>query len=129
MVRKRMQKLEGIRTEIASPETYPSKKSDIVLVGWGSTYGAMKEAVDLIKSDGISAQMIHFSEIFPFTARSFLEKIKKKAKVFAVENNYNGQFADIFARETGISIFHKILKYDGRPFAPQEIVAQVKDQL
>ena len=129
MVRKRMQKLEGIRTEIALPEIYPSKKSDIVLVGWGSIYGAIREAVDLLRSEGVGAQMIHFSEIFPFTARPFLKKIKKKTKIFAVENNYNGQFADIFTKETGISIFHKILKYDGRPFAPQEIVARVKDQL
>jgi 2-oxoglutarate ferredoxin oxidoreductase subunit alpha len=129
MVRKRMQKLEGIRSEIARPDIYPSKKSDIVLVGWGSIYGAMKEAVDLLKSEGISAQMIHFSEIFPFTVRPFLTKIKKNSKIFAVENNYNGQFADIFTQQTGISFFHKILKYDGRPFAPQEIVAQVRDQL
>lgn len=69
MMAKRMQKLEGIRTEITMPEIYPSNKSDNVLVGWGSIYGAMKEAVDLLKSEDIRAQMIHFSEIFPFTGR------------------------------------------------------------
>ncbi len=129
MMRKRMQKLEGIRAEIGLPEIYPSPKSDIVLVGWGSVYGAMKEAVDLLNSEGISAQMIHFSEIFPFTTRPFLNKIKKKSKIFAVENNFNGQFSDLLTRQTGISTLHKILKYDGRPFAPQEIVARIKDQL
>ena len=129
MVNKRMRKLEGMRSEMALPEIYPSKKSDIVLLGWGSIYGAIKEAVQLLNHEGINAQMIHFSEIFPLRGFPFLKKIKKKTKILAVENNFTGQFADIFTQQTGISIFHKILKYDGRPFAPQEIVKQVKEQI
>ncbi len=129
MVNKRMRKLEGIRRQMASPKISPSKKSDIVLLGWGSIYGAIKETVQLLNHEGIDAQMIHFSEIFPFSAVPFLTNLKKKTKIFAVENNFTGQFADIFTQQTGISIFHKILKYDGRPFAPQEIVKQVKEQI
>ncbi len=129
MVRKRMRKLDGLRNEMNPPFIYPSKKSDIVLLSWGSLYGASKEAVELLNRDGISAQMMHFSEMFPFTAYPFLSKVKKKTKIFAVESNFNGQFADFFAHETGLPVFHKILKYDGRPFSPQEIVSQVNERI
>jgi 2-oxoglutarate ferredoxin oxidoreductase subunit alpha len=129
MVHKRMRKLEGMRNEMSAPLVYPSKKSDVVLLSWGSLYGASKEAVQMLNRNGISAQMLHFSEIFPFTAASFTHKIKKKSKIFAVENNYNGQFAKIFTGETGLPVFHKILKYDGRPFSPQEIVSQVREKI
>jgi 2-oxoglutarate ferredoxin oxidoreductase subunit alpha len=129
MVRKRMRKLDGLRNEMSAPLIYPTKKSDVVLLSWGSLYGASKEAVVLLNRDGISAQMMHFSEIFPFTAAPFITKIKKKSKIFAVENNYSGQFTEFFTKETGLPVFHKILKYDGRPFSPQEIVSQVNERI
>jgi 2-oxoglutarate ferredoxin oxidoreductase subunit alpha len=129
MVRKRMRKLEGLRNEMSAPLIYPSKKSDVVLLSWGSLYGASKEAVELLNRDGISAQMMHFSEIFPFTAAPFITKIKKKSKIFAVENNYSGQFTEFFTKETGLPVFRKILKYDGRPFSPQEIVSLVNERI
>lgn len=129
MVRKRMRKLEGIRSQMASPEIFPSKKADIVLLGWGSIYGALKEAVNILNHEGITAQMVHFSELFPFSAVPFLTKIKKKAKIFAVESNFSGQFANFFTAKAGRPVFHKILKFDGRPFAPREIVKRVKEQI
>lgn len=129
MVQKRMRKLEGLRDEMGTPLIYPPKKSDIVILSWGSVYGASREAVDLLHQDGVSVQLMHFSEIFPFTAAALVSKIKKKSRIFAVENNYSGQFAEFFIRETGLPVFHKILKYDGRPFSPREIVSQVEEKI
>ena len=126
---KRMNKFKGMRQEMDPPEIYPETVPDIVLLGWGSTYGAVKEAVESMNHEGLNTQMLHFREICPFPAQSFSEKTLKNAKVFAVENNYTGQFAAFFTSETGISISHKILKYDGRPFSPEEIVARVKERI
>ena len=128
-MRKRMKKLEGMRIEMGAPEIYPSRESEIALLGWGSTYGAIKEAVDLMNQEGLSTRMLHFSDIYPFVSGHFIEKIRKDARVFAVEGNYTGQFADLFSFETGIPIYHKILKYEGRPFTPGEIVTRVKERL
>jgi 2-oxoglutarate ferredoxin oxidoreductase subunit alpha len=129
MVLKRMRKLEGMRHEMKQPEAYPSSNGNIVLIGWGSTYGTMKEAVDLLNREGFQAEMLHFSEIFPFPSKDFIQTHDKNATFFAIENNYAGQFADLFSFETGISVSHKILKYDGRPFSPGEIIAQVKEKI
>ena len=129
MVLKRMKKLEGMRKEMSPPDLHPGEKGDIVLVGWGSTYGAMKEAAEVLNAEGISAQWLHFSEVFPFPSGDFLKNIKGHAKVFAVEQNYTGQFADLFSFETGVQVFHKILRYDGRPFSSRDIVTQVKERI
>lgn len=66
MVEKRLfKKLPLIRQEIEPPLLYGDSQPEIVLVGWGSTYGVMKEAVDVISEDR-SIAMLHFSEIYPF---------------------------------------------------------------
>jgi 2-oxoglutarate ferredoxin oxidoreductase subunit alpha len=126
MMRKRMQKLEGLRQEMEGPEEYPSESSEIALLGWGSSRGVLKESVDRLRGEGISVQMIHFSEIYPFPTGKATKKIGAQTKVFAVENNYTGQFADYFRFETGLPVHRKILKFDGRPFSAGEIVEQVK---
>lgn len=129
MMEKRMRKLEGMRQEMEMPLIYPSENSNIVILGWGSTYGAMKEAVEIMNRDGFKSQMVHFSEIYPFPYKDFSGQISNEAMVFGVESNYTGQFADLFQFETGISIHHKILKYDGRPLSPKEIISEVKTRL
>jgi 2-oxoglutarate ferredoxin oxidoreductase subunit alpha len=129
MMEKRMMKLEGMIQEIGPPEIYPSEESDIVLLGWGSTYGVIKEAVDLMNGEGLRARMLHFSEIHPFPLKDLSNTMMDNAKIFAVENNYTGQFADVFSQETGLSISHRILKYDGRPFTPWDIVTHVKERM
>ncbi len=129
MMQKRMRKLEGMRQEMDRPVIYPSENSEVLILGWGSTYGAMKEAVEVMDRDGMKNRMAHFSEIYPFPSMELSGVISKKTKVFAVECNYTGQFADLFRFETGVSIHHKILKYDGRPFSPKEIISEVKARL
>jgi len=126
---KRMRKFEKMTEEIEPPEVYPETKSDIVLLGWGSTYGAIKEAVDVMNREGIKAQMIYFSEIYPFPSQEFLRKISRNTKMFAVENNFTGQFGDLFSSKTDVSVLHKVVKYDGRPFSPQEVVKEVKNSI
>ena len=129
MVLKRMKKLEGMREEMGLPETCLSEKADIVLLGWGSTYGALKEAAAILNAEGLPTQSVHFSEVFPFPSGDFQKTIGKNAQILAVEQNYMGQFADLFSFETGLPVSDKILKYDGRPFSPQEIVTQVKEKI
>ncbi len=129
MMRKRMQKLEGLSQEIGPPEFYPSGQAEIVLLGWGSTHGAIKEAVDKLNQNGIAAQMLHYSELFPINPRHLAAAELRKSKIIAVENNFTGQFADLFSNATGLSVDQRILKYDGRPFTSREIVDRIKDMI
>ena len=61
--------------------------------------------------------------------QKFLEKFFgaiKKEKVLMVEQNYTAQCAALIREKIGYEIKDKFLKYDGRPFYPEEIVEKVK---
>ena len=46
MVLKRQRKLEGLKKEMSGPRMHGPPHADITLIGWGSTLGALREAVD-----------------------------------------------------------------------------------
>ncbi len=65
MVEKRLfKKLPAIKKDISPPAFYGSDKPAVVITGWGSTYGLLKEAVDALSND-LNISMLHFSEIYP----------------------------------------------------------------
>ncbi len=121
MVQKRMKKLDGLRREIAPPRVYGKEGAETLLVGWGSTCGAIREAVDTINADGGSAGMMHISELWPFPAEYVIQAMEKAEKCFVVENNATGQLAHIIRAETGRAVTGNILRYDGLPFSPEYI--------
>jgi 2-oxoglutarate ferredoxin oxidoreductase subunit alpha len=55
--------------------------------------------------------------------------MEKADQLFIVENNSTGQFAQLLRQETGLVPTGKILKFDGRPFYPIEIVNKVKEMV
>jgi 2-oxoglutarate ferredoxin oxidoreductase subunit alpha len=130
MVEKRLlRKLPLIRKEIQAPPLYGSDKPDIVLAGWGSTFGVMKEATDILSKDKNIA-MLHFSEIYPFPAEKDYLNIFRNAKLsVCIENNATGQFARLMRMETGFEFRAAINKCDGRPFTVEGLLARVRNIL
>ena len=132
MVDKRLfKKMPLIKQEIEPPVLYGAEKPEIVLVGWGSTYGVMKEAVDVLSKEKRVA-MFHFSEIYPFpeTDRlSYLNTLIEAKISICIENNATGQFARLIRTESGFDFTHKINKYDGRPFIIDDLLVKIKDLL
>lgn len=119
-------KLSSIRLEIEPPSIYGDVKADVVIVGWGSTYGVMKEVVDeLSKTKKIA--MLHFSEIYPFPAAfsEYLTLLNNAELSICIENNATGQFARLMRTETGYEFKVKINKYDGRPFTVEGLLKEL----
>jgi len=125
---KRMQKLETARPDMLPPELYGDQDADITLVGWGSTRGPVREAVDLLIADGQSAGAIHFPEVWPLPAGTE-EALSAARYLIGVEQNFSGQFAGIVRRATGINFQHRILKYDSKQITAGDIVAAVKEEV
>lgn len=124
LVEKRLKRGNLLKEDIEEPIYFGVSDPDVILIGWGSTYGAIKESVDRLIEEGFSIGLLHFSDVFPLPYEQ-LEKYKGK-RLISVEGNATGQFALLVRRETGIDIQEKILKYNGRPFTPSEIVREVK---
>lgn len=125
MMEKRMRKLFGLRKEIASPLIYGSRKADMTLVGWGSTYGAIREAVDILLKEQFSVNLVHFAELWPFPAEAVADALGGARKICVIENNATGQLSHLIQAETNIKPDRRILKYDGRPFTPAYLVREV----
>jgi 2-oxoglutarate ferredoxin oxidoreductase subunit alpha len=129
MVEKRARKFQGVVSDIAPPELEGPEDAEVTLIGWGSTYGTIKEAIDLLKLQGVTANQLPIKWILPFHGDAVTEILSKSRKKFVVENNYSGQFYRYMRSETGISVDGHIRKYDGEPFMPHHIVNGVLELL
>lgn len=128
MMQKRMRKLFSLKKEIAHPELYGPKKADTLLIGWGSTYGALHEAVDILRNEGASVNLLHLTELWPFPAETVAETLTNAQHSYVIENNATGQLSHLIRAETGKKVSGKILKYDGRPFTPAYIAQEVRKE-
>jgi len=130
MVEKRARKMETVLAQLAPPQLFGPDTAEVTLVGWGSTQGVIREAVEqLAAEEGVVANHLHIKWIVPFHAAEVTRQLSRSRRVIIVENNYSGQFARYLRSETGFSAHGHIRKYDGEPFRPHHIVSAVKEQL
>lgn len=126
MVEKRLyKKMAGLAQEIEKPVTYNTEKAHTILIGFGSTYGVIKEACeDLGKGFGY----VHLSQVWPFPAADLSLLLKGKDNILSVENNAGAQLSRLLMRETGIRCNGAILRYDGRPFNLDYLIQRIKER-
>ena len=123
-VRKRLRKSELLRQEIAPPQVFGPEEAETLLIGWGSTFGALKEATEILNNKGSSVRMLHLSEVWPFPAEIVSKELKEARYSVSVESNATGQMAHLVRAETGIQVNSKILRFDGRPISPEYIIRE-----
>lgn len=128
MVNKRLfKKMPLLKKEIEPPIMYGHPEPDIIMAGWGSTCGVMKEATDMLSAD-YKIAMMHFSEIYPFPSIDkfdYLNKLKGAKTAICIENNATGQFARLIKSEAGYVFNNLINRYDGRPFTVDSLVGEL----
>ncbi len=123
IVDKRLKKMDLIKKEIESPELIGNKNYKTLVIGWGSTYYGISEALKRLDDRDIA--LLHYRQVYPLhpDTEKYLAKAKK---TIIVENNATSQFARLIKMETGIHIDKSILKYNGLPFGVEEIVKEVR---
>lgn len=129
MVEKRARKFKHVAARIAPPQLEGPEDAEVTLIGWGSTYGVIKEAVALLNRRGVTANHLPVKWIVPLHAEAITDILSRARRTIVVENNYSGQFFRYLRSETGLSIDGHIRKYDGEPFMPHHIVDGVLAQL
>ena len=129
MVEKRARKLSDALDRIAAPALEGPADADVTLIGWGSSYGAIKEAAEQLNADGISTNRLQIKWIVPFHGDAISAIVNGAKKPIIVENNYTGQFYRYLRSETGLTIDSHIRKYDGEPFMPHHIANGVREIL
>jgi 2-oxoglutarate/2-oxoacid ferredoxin oxidoreductase subunit alpha len=125
MVTKRFAKLTAMRKEIRPPEVIHAG-SDILLVSWGSMRGAMVEAVNRLRADGINCGGVHIVDLWPFPDAALSEILEKVTQFFVVEQNRSAQLGQLIRQQTGCKYTDAVLKYNGRPMSAGEITDAIK---
>src|SRR5262245_51180105 len=127
MHEKRMRKMESILPLIDAPQIWGAEDAQVTLLGWGSTEGVIREAIEKLSTEeNIAANLLQIKWIVPLHGAAITALLSKSKRVIIVENNYSGQFARYLRSETGIAADGHIRKYDGEPFMPHHIVDGVK---
>lgn len=123
MVEKRLKKLDGIQKDAISPELVGNPDYKILVVGWGSTYGVIKEALENLGRNDIA--FLYFKQVYPLHADT-LQYLERSEKTIIFENNATSQFGALIMQLTGFKIDDKILKYNGMPFSVEKVTYHLK---
>ncbi|MBT5023596.1 2-oxoacid:acceptor oxidoreductase subunit alpha [Candidatus Woesearchaeota archaeon] len=127
---KRYRKLESLQKIIPLPKVYGSESGEVGIICWGSTKLSALDAQEKLEKLGYNVGVVCFKYILPFPDSEDVRKILKRFnKLIMVEANYTGQFLGMFRENLLIDVDDKLLKYDGRPIYPEEIVEKVKSVL
>jgi 2-oxoglutarate ferredoxin oxidoreductase subunit alpha len=123
MVRLRAKKIAGIAREIPPTTVSGAERGKVLLLGWGSTYGALTEATRHLVAEGLAVGHAHLRWLNPLPP-DLGEILRRYERVLVPEMNM-GQLLQVIRAEYLVDAigFNKI---QGRPFRVAEIVARVK---
>ncbi len=122
---KRFRKYAGLYEDFhwfPTVKTYGDLSSDIVVVFWGSTKGAMLEAMKQLNEPVKLVQVVWME---PFDADRVKAELAGARIVIDVEGNHTAQLAALIREKTSIEITRKVLKYDAQPFTPTELAREI----
>ncbi|MDY3120067.1 2-oxoacid:acceptor oxidoreductase subunit alpha [Porphyromonas somerae] len=119
MVGYRKEKIARIAHRLPQQEIIGDEDAELLVIGWGSTYGHILSAVEEIRATGRKIAMTHFKYINPLPSNT-AELIKRFEKVVVVEQNL-GQFAAYLSGQIGGLDPYKFNKVEGQPLKVREI--------
>ena len=126
MVRLRAQKVKNIENDIPDLEVEGDKDADLLIAGWGSTYGSIREAVNRARGRGLKVAHAHFRYLNPFP-KNTADVLRKYKYIVCPEINM-GQLAKLLRQEFLLDVepFNKI---QGLPFKSSEIESKIESIL
>jgi 2-oxoglutarate ferredoxin oxidoreductase subunit alpha len=125
MTKIRAEKVKRVQNYIPDIETEFAQEGDLLVVGWGGTYGSLYSSVKQISEEGYSnIGFAHFNYINPLP-KNTEEVLKKFKKILVCELN-SGQFVQILRINFSGIDFLQMNKVQGLPFASSELIQKFK---
>lgn len=123
-----MNKINKKEDEIVTYEEYKMEDAEVCLIAYGSISRGAKEAVAKLRADGIKAGLFRPITLWPSPKKKLQEIGKRFDKIFVTELNM-GQYLEEIQRVMKRDDFASLHKANGRPIAPLEMVAKVKEMM
>lgn len=106
-------------------ERFGDEDAPVAIVGWGSTIGPVREAVERVQAEGMKVAVLYTKMIFPLPSAVIGKFIEKRQAILVPEMNFTGQFARMIQAEFWREVV-SLRKYGGVPFATREIYEELK---
>lgn len=126
MVFLRKSKVENISKDIQPAEVYGDLTGDLLVVGWGSTYGAIRKSVEAARSEGKQVSHLHIRHLYPMP-ENVATVLRSFKKVLVPEMN-TGQLAGILRSNYLVDTIQQN-KVHGQPFKAAEISSKIEEVL
>jgi 2-oxoglutarate ferredoxin oxidoreductase subunit alpha len=126
MIHLRAAKVERVTAEIPPTKCFGAEDAEIALVGWGSTYGAIRTAVERLAAEGIPTAHIHLRHLNPLPS-DLGDVLARFDKIVVPEMNL-GQLNSLLRARYLLKTV-PLNKVTGQPFKVSEITAKVKQVL
>ncbi len=129
MMEKRMAKMKRVQEEALDPVLFGTEEEpDAVLMGWGSTKGAIRETVEFLNQGTCKVLGVHLPQVYPLP-KSLQKILEGPGRKFIVESNFTGQLERLIASEFAWKPDGSIRRYDGRPIDPDYILSKLRGGL
>jgi 2-oxoglutarate ferredoxin oxidoreductase subunit alpha len=126
MMDKRMHKLARAGPDLAPPRLWGDRRAEVAFLGFGSTLGAVLEAMNRLREKNVRAKLLQLRTLWPFQASAVKKFLSGARHVFAVENNFSAQLVTLVKSQVdSCPEIRSILNYSTRNFTPREIVEPV----
>ncbi len=129
MMQKRMGKMILAAPELPGPHLYGDASAKVGFIGFGSTWGPIREAQQLLEAKGIASRFYQARTLWPVPTETLKPFLQSVDTAYVVEHNYTGQFAQMI--RGALPEFHaklrSITKYDGLSFRSPEIARHVTE--
>ncbi len=122
-------KVPAMLREIPAIKLYGPQTAEITIVSWGSTKGAVLEAIDELNQEGRNVNFLQILYPQPFPAEAVQTALQASKKIIMVEGNKTSQMAGMIRMHTGLSVNASLLKYDSRAFTASLLVEKIKEVL
>jgi len=125
LMRRLFRKVENHQDEIELNEEYMIDDADILIIAYGSMSLSAKEAIQRLRKEGIKVGMFRPITLWPSPDKRIKELTDKFEKVLVTELNL-GQYLGEIERASGRRDLDTLLKANGRPISPLEIIEKVR---
>ena len=122
MVNTRQAKIDMVAEFIPEQKVVGDEDADLLIVGWGGTYGHLYEAMETLQEAGKKVALAHFKFINPLP-KNTAEVLGKYKKVVVAEQN-NGQFANYLRSKIHGFDPYRFVRVEGRPFNVAQLVEE-----
>jgi 2-oxoglutarate ferredoxin oxidoreductase subunit alpha len=128
MMRRRASKLDGLAERPDGLAAAGDPDSETLVLGWGSTYGAVREAVERLAAEGTAVRALYPRLLWPYPAEALAGAVARARRVIVPETSLAGPWARLVEMHHAVRV-RRVSRFDGRPFEPGELVVRFREAI